>query len=421
MTELEKERLSLHGKLKELTDFAREAEDHIATLSSKRERQRRDPQESKEESASTAERPNNGLAGRGGRGRGRRGRGPSAWNNGISSVAPCTLSSRDTAAAVEWGGAISGRVARGSQVGEGVAGAAAPGATRGQASFRGVPVPAGAEPKVPGTGNSVDLREKPIVGVIGRPVLTHARTQQPPAPPGYRLLIREPEDEPYYAVRGTRGIRPEGNTPAASSSTATVRPHSAQSPATSSPHAVRPPAAQPPARQPMPAAQPPAAQPSAVQLPATPARTQPSRAPPGFEHMMAPAGGGTRCNLGADSAAAVVTSGGGDDDDDGLPRTLEALLIRCDCVQHLERLELKGVTARSAKKLTHDQLKEFGVEEEVRHNNPFRAHVFRSLYTKRHAYGFIGNPHEELALCLSQNPNLREIVCATRRKILMAT
>ena len=136
---------------------------------------------------------------------------------------------------------------------------------------------------------------------------------------------------------------------------------------------------------------------------------------------MAPAGGGTRCNLGADSAAAVVTSGGGDDDDDGLPRTLEALLIRCDCVQHLERLELKGVTARSAKKLTHDQLKEFGVEEEVRHNNPFRAHVFRSLYTKRHAYGFIGNPHEELALCLSQNPNLREIVCATRRKILMAT
>lgn len=370
VADLEREKIQLQGKLKELTDFATGAEARIAIMSDQRERQRRRPQESKEESSSTEERPNlppwaqqqqhpqpqnNGPAGtsrKGARGKRRGGRGPSAGSNGVSSVAARTQSSRDTPPAAERGETISGGVARGSQVGEGVSGAAAPGATCGQASSCGaLSVPPGADPKVPTSGNFANRHEKPALGIIGQPVPTPADTQQPSAPVGYHLHVREPEDEPYFVARANRGVRPGGNAPAVSSST---------------------PAAGPPASQLPVASLPPAAQPPAAQLCVAAAEMQASRAPPGFEDMVVPAGGGSHGNLAADSAAVAAASGSDDDDDDGLPRTLEALLVRCDCAHHLKRFEAEGVTARSVKRLTHAQLKEYGVEEEVRLYYPFR-------------------------------------------------
>ena len=152
VADLEDEKIKLHANLKRLIDSTREAEARIVILSDQRQCQRRGSQHSKEEGASTEERPNrpprgqqqqhpapenNGPAERGRRGGiGRRGgRGPSVGNTGLLSVAASTQSSRDTLPAVERGVAISGDVARG--VGAGVTGEAAPGSILGQASSRG--------------------------------------------------------------------------------------------------------------------------------------------------------------------------------------------------------------------------------------------------------------------------------------------
>ena len=357
VADLEDEKIKLHANLKRLIDSTREAEARIVILSDQRQCQRRGSQHSKEEGASTEERPNrpprgqqqqhpapenNGPAERsrrGGRGRRRGGRRPPAGNSGLSSVAARTQSSRDTSPAVEGRGAISGGVALGSQVSAGVAGASAAGATRGLASPRGLlPVLPEAEPKVPTSGNVVDHQEKPIVGESGRSVSTHARIQQSSAPPEdltllCRRLVREPEESSYFVGGNTRGVRRGGNAPATSSST--------------------------------PVARPPVAQSSVAQLPAAAAGVQPSSTPPGFEYMVVPAGGVSHGNLAANSAAAA-DGGDGGDGNDGLPRTLKGLLTRCDCVHHLKRLENAGVTARSVKTMTCAQLKQYGVEPEVR-------------------------------------------------------
>ena len=399
VAELETKKMRLQGELKGLTSGTKKMKARIKELERKRKKelQRRRHPEANLEGASTDECPNpsrvqhptqerfesSGPTRRGGSGgRGRGGRGPSKP----------TCAQNLT---VEAGAARSRGAGCDDQLGKLLAKASPVDYYSGNSSNR-VPSPKQTTTTVSG---NVDGHVERNVGVIGRPISTLASKNNPTLTSRGQPLC-EAENGPGRAV--PRGVHPEGSAPPGASSTS---------------------AAGLPVAQPQPSRAPPSFEHSIA------ARASPFRAPRGFDRAVGAGrpqvghatdaatldmehedgiftardvlgggfGGGAVSGMfpgvgeeakGSDNDNKKVNIGntiGGEekikeeDENDGLPRTLEGLLVRCDCVQHLELLKVKGITVRSIKKLTLDQLKVYGLDQ-VRHFYvwPSIAHTYSS-------------------------------------------